>query len=66
MQSKFSRGMLLLHQRVTGRRILARLEELNRTQWLSREELNALQQAKLQRLLEYAYQYVPYYRRTFD
>jgi len=55
-----------LYQLTTGRHILTRWDELNRTQWLSRGELFALQRNKLQRLLEYAYTYVPYYRRLFD
>ena len=59
-------GVLKLHERATGRHILARLGELNRTQWLGRDELESLQRSKLQQLVEYAYQYVPYYRRTFD
>ena len=41
------------------------MEELNRTQWLSRDELLALQRDKLLRLVEYADQFVPYYRRVF-
>jgi len=61
-----SRVVLRLHEKLTGRHILARLEELNRTQWMSRDEQLALQRVKLKRLLEYAYQYVPYYRRTFN
>lgn len=60
------RDALKLYQLTTGRRILARFDELNRTQWLGRDELLGLQRDKLQRLVEYAYQYVPYYRRTFD
>lgn len=60
------RQMLKLHQIVTGRRVLTRFNQLNRTQWLGRDELLALQHAKLQRLLEYVYRYIPYYRRTFD
>jgi phenylacetate-CoA ligase len=66
MITVISQGVLLLHERITGRHILARLEDFNRTQWLSRNELLALQSVKLQHLLEYAYQYVPYYRRIFD
>ena len=58
-------GSFNLHDRLTGRHILARLEELNRTQWLSRDELLALQRDKLLSLVEYADQYVPYYRRVF-
>ena len=57
---------LKLHDKITGRKILSRLEELNQTQWLSRDELEALQRKKLQYLVDYAYKYVPYYRRTFD
>lgn len=60
------RAMLQLYQLATGRRILERLDELNRTQWLSRDELLSLQRNKLHRLLEYAYCAVPYYHRLFD
>jgi len=66
MNSALSRAALKLHERITGRHILARLEELNRTQWLSRDELLALQRDKLIRLVEYANKYVPYYRRVFE
>jgi phenylacetate-CoA ligase len=60
-----SRAALRLHEQLTGRRILARLEELNRTQWLKKDELLAHQREKLLQLVEYANQYVPYYRRIF-
>jgi phenylacetate-CoA ligase len=66
MNAALTRTVLRLHEKLTGRRILQRLEELNCTQWLGRDELLALQQSKLQRLVEYAYRWVPYYRRTFD
>lgn len=66
MNSSFSRTALQLHEKLTQRKILTRLEELNRTQWLSRDELQELQRTKLQRLLTYAYEYVPYYHRVFD
>jgi phenylacetate-CoA ligase len=62
----FRRGVLNLHTAVTGRHILDCLDELNRTQWLSYDNLMDLQRYKQQRLLEYAYQYVPYYHRIFD
>jgi len=65
--------MLLLHHyglkfydRVTGHHILDRLDELTHTQWLSPEELQALQRRRLRSLLAYAYMYVPYYQRVFD
>jgi phenylacetate-CoA ligase len=60
------RPVMQLYQLATGRRILSRLDELNQTQWLPRERLLALQQEKLHRLLVYANQCVPYYRRVFD
>lgn len=60
------RGVLRLHSAATGRNILACLESLERTQWLDAEALRALQREKLLRLLENAYQFVPYYRRVFD
>ncbi len=60
------RQAIKAYQRITGRRVLDRLDELNRTQWLSGDELRALQRDKLHRLLTYAYRYVPYYRRTFE
>jgi phenylacetate-CoA ligase len=65
MNSFLSRAALRLHERLIGRHILARLEELNRIQWLSRDELLKLQRDKLLRLVEYANQYVPYYQRVF-
>jgi len=66
MSALFRRTVLRLHRLATGRHILDRMEELNRTQWLRRDELLPLQRDKLQRLIEYAYQHIPYYRRTFD
>ncbi|MDN7026090.1 phenylacetate--CoA ligase family protein [Methanoculleus sp. FWC-SCC1] len=39
---------------------------LQRSQRWSREELEAYQRAELARLLEHAYEHVPYYRRVFD
>jgi phenylacetate-CoA ligase len=55
-----------LYQQITGRRIMKAFGELLRTQWLSRDELFAIQQLKLQRLVEYAYRYVPYYQNLFN
>jgi phenylacetate-CoA ligase len=50
---------------MTGRGVMAAFDELRRTQWLSRDELQTLQRRKLRALVEYANQYVPYYRRFF-
>lgn len=66
IKNSFRNRVLNLHTVATGRQILACLNELNRTQWLDYDDLMNLQRDKLQRLLDYAYQFVPYYRRTFD
>ena len=66
MSSLLRRQVIQLYQKATGRRILECLDELNRTQWLSRDELLNLQRDKLHRLLEYAYENVSYYHRLFD
>jgi len=55
-----------LYELFSSHRFTTCLAELNRTQWLSREELLTLQQAKLHRLLKYAYTFVPYYQHLFD
>jgi phenylacetate-CoA ligase len=57
---------LRLYEIANNRHILECWRELRRTQWLSRGELLTLQRNKLQRLLEYAYTYVPYYQQLFD
>lgn len=66
MSAFIRRQVMKVYQLATGRYVLNRLDELNRTQWLSRDELLALQRDKLHKLLVYAYEHVPYYRRTFD
>jgi len=66
MVRQLRRGALSLHELATGRRVLARLNELNKTQWQTKESLLQLQRNKLQQMVEYAYQYVPYYKQSFD
>jgi phenylacetate-CoA ligase len=39
---------------------------LDRSQWLSREAIIDLQEARLRRLLDHAYRHVPYYREIMD
>ncbi len=58
--------MLKIYQRVSGRVLLRRFQELMASQWFDQAALEQLQREKLRRLLRYAYRYVPYYRRTFD
>jgi phenylacetate-CoA ligase len=42
------------------------LHDFEHTQWLSRSELAALQFKKLQNLVTYAYEHVPYYRERYQ
>jgi phenylacetate-CoA ligase len=66
MSLSLRRQAINLYQFATRRRLLTRMDELNRNQWLDRGELLALQRDKLCQLLEYAYAYVPYYQRLFN
>jgi len=50
-----------LRQRPT----LAHLEQLERSQWCSFDELRAIQLTALRKLLDHAYQHSPHYRRGF-
>lgn len=66
MNLSLRRQTINLYELVTGRHVMARLAELNQTQWLSREELLALQRDRLHRILKYAYTFIPYYRHSFE
>lgn len=61
-----SRFLFPLHERLKGHDTVATLRELERTQWLPREELLALQSRRLQALIERATTRVPYYREMFQ
>lgn len=50
------------YESLRGRETFRYLREYERSQWLSRDELQALQWAKLQRLLRHCQDHVPYYR----
>lgn len=50
---------------IRGRPTLARLEQLRRSEWRSKEELESFQFGELTRLLRHAEANVPYYRRVF-
>jgi phenylacetate-CoA ligase len=49
-----------------GRPTLQHLQRLERTQWCSLDELKALQQVELRKLLTHVSTHVPHYRRRFD
>jgi len=55
-----------LYHRIKKTKLMARIDELERNQWRSEEELLDLQASKLKRLLAHAYETVPFYRQRFD
>lgn len=55
-----------LHTWLLSRRTRTALVNLESMQWRSREELRALQDERLVRLIQHAYTRVPYYRRVFQ
>jgi phenylacetate-CoA ligase len=46
--------------------IVRRLREMERTQWLKPEEIQAIQLEKLKSVIQYAQENIPYYRILFD
>lgn len=54
-----------LYHRMTGSGVMGRVRELRRNQWLSRDEILALQKKKLCLLLRHAFENVPFYRERF-
>jgi len=49
-----------------GTHTMACLRELEKSQWWPAERIEALQSERLRRLIEHAYERVPYYRRIMD
>ena len=49
-----------------GKEIRRNSHELEGTQWLPRSELESMQLKKLQRLVSYAYEHVPFYRKLYQ
>lgn len=54
-----------LQETLRGGRFLRFLRELDRQQWLSADEVHALQVSKLRAVLEHCGQHVPFYQRLF-
>ncbi|WJW74453.1 phenylacetate--CoA ligase family protein [Thiohalobacter sp. IOR34] len=66
LYTRFVAGALFpLHERLKGHNTVAVRRELERSQWYEPEALQALQLARLQRLLQRAGERVPYYRELF-
>jgi len=60
-----SRAVFPLHEKLKGHDSVARLHELERSQWWPVEELEAYRLARLKALLSHAGRHVPYYRALF-
>ena len=60
------RVLFPLHERLKRKPTFRWLAELERTQWLGPEQIAEYQFTRLQRLVEFAYEHVPYYRATLD
>jgi phenylacetate-CoA ligase len=55
-----------LHERSKGKPTFDWLPNLERSQWLPREEIFINQNEALHHFIQYAYEHVPYYRRVMD
>ncbi len=63
LSSRFRRSLILTFEAyVKGRKTFDYWRELEKSQWLSRQELDQIQQAGLRKLLNYASTWCPYYR----
>lgn len=65
--ARFVSGVLFpFHERIKGHSSVARLGELEQSQWWSRERLEEARIGRLKSFLTRAYRHVPFYRRMFD
>jgi len=55
-----------VYRREYGRQFERLLEEFEKQQWFSLDELKAFQNAKLRTLIKHSYSHVPYYRQIMD
>src|SRR5205823_13041329 len=60
------RTLMPVHHWTISRNAPRYLDELRRTQWLPREEIEQLQVRRLRRLVEHAGEHVGYYRELFQ
>lgn len=62
----YKTGIWAFEGRFKGRKTFRYLEELERTQWLGHQELEAIQFEALKRLISHAYEHCPYYRENWS
>src|SRR4030042_3594056 len=67
LQNSFVTAKGLLHKKFyTGKRFSLLQREIIKNEKTTSAEMKALQLAKLKEILNYAYEYVPYYKKSFD
>ena len=65
MRKLFEKTILPVHHLLSGRNILPHLRNAQKNEWLSSQDLVALQTRRLRQLLLHAYQNSPFYRQRF-
>ena len=53
------------YHRIKNTKLNERIDEVNKNQWFSKQELNRLQEKKLKNLLYFSFENVPYYKKKF-
>jgi phenylacetate-CoA ligase len=66
MNQKLAKKLYLLGAKLRDEKIAEYLEELEKTQWLSADELRKRQWDKLKILIDYAYKNAPFYKDRWD
>ena len=67
LYTKFCANILFpLHEKLKGHDTVKIKKSLEKSQWLSQDELKLLQLRRLKKFIEYCYKNVPYYQTTMD
>ena len=66
MNKSLAKGIYYLAQRVRKEGTADKLGELNKMQWLSSSQIKQQQQERLDAIIQYAAENVPFYRKRFE
>lgn len=66
MLKPVARAFFKLHEQLMGRKTFSILEQLEASQYWSRERIEAMQLERLQSLISAAYEHTPYWRKVMD
>ena len=61
----FQKAIFPFYHRIKNTKLYERIDELEKNQWQTKEELDRIQKKKLKDLLRHAFHNVPYYRKIF-